>query len=97
MYAKLGGLAMPINGFGWHKRDRRASAEELDSAQRRYYETAIEAFGPERCMFESNFPVDRVSITYRELWNAFKEMALPYSEDERAAMFRGTARRFYNL
>ena len=73
--AKLGGLAMPDNGFGWDKRDRPASSDELVAAQRSYYRHVIECFGPDRCMFESNFPVDKRSISYRVVWNAFKKMA----------------------
>ena len=73
MVAKLGGLAMPINGYGWHKRDRPASSDELVAAQRDWYLHCIEAFGPARCMFESNYPVDKASISYNVLWNAFKE------------------------
>ena len=95
--AKLGGLAMPDNGFGWDKRDRPASSDELVAAQGRYYRHTIECFGPERCMFESNFPVDRRSISYRVVWNAFKKIAAGFSEDERDAMFRGTATRIYRL
>jgi predicted TIM-barrel fold metal-dependent hydrolase len=95
--AKLGGLAMPDNGFGWDKRDRPASSDELVAAQRRYYEHTIECFGPERCMFESNFPVDKRSISYPVLWNALKKLAAGYSEDEKHAMFYGTAAFVYRL
>ena len=95
--AKLGGLAMPDNGFGWERRDRPASSDELVAAQERYYRHAIESFGPDRCMFESNFPVDRLSISYRSVWNAFKKIAAAFSEDEKDAMFRGTAMRVYRL
>ena len=65
---------MPDNGFGWDTRGRLASADELLEAQRRYYLHTLECFGVERCMFESNFPVDKRSIGYVELWNAFKRM-----------------------
>jgi predicted TIM-barrel fold metal-dependent hydrolase len=95
--AKLGGLAMPDNGFGWDKRDRPASSDELCEAQRRYYLHAIDCFGPERCMFESNFPVDKRSIGYRVLWNALKKIAAGFSENEKHAMFYGTAARVYRL
>jgi L-fuconolactonase len=95
--AKLGGLAMPDNGFGWDLRDRPASSDELVRAQGRYYHHAIECFGPERCMFESNFPVDRRSIPYVSYWNAMKKMAARYSEDEQEAMFYGTAGRVYRV
>ena len=95
--AKLGGLAMPDNGFGWERRGRKATSDELADAQRRYYLHMIDCFGPERCMFESNFPVDKLSISYRDLWNAFKIMVADFSEDEKHALFYGTAARVYRL
>ncbi len=95
--AKLGGLAMPDNGFGWHTAARPATSDELIAAQRRYYMHTIECFGPQRCMFESNFPVDRFSLSYRTVWNAFKKMTAEFSADERTAMLSGTARRVYRL
>jgi L-fuconolactonase len=48
-------------------------------------------------MFESNFPVDKLSISYPVLWNALKKIAGRYSETERDALFRGTASRVYAL
>src|SRR5690606_3532201 len=67
--AKLGGINMPVNGFGWEQRDKPPTSEELASATRRYYMDSIELFGPDRCMFESNFPVDKASCSYAVLWN----------------------------
>ena len=95
--AKLGGLAMPDNGFPWAEEDGRASARELAEAQRSYYLNAIDCFGTDRCMFESNFPVDRISISYRSLFNAFKLMTADFSESDKQALFSGTARRIYQL
>lgn len=95
--AKIGGLAMPDNGFGWHTADRPPTSDEFVDAQGRYYIHTIEQFGPQRCMFESNFPVDRLSLSYRTVWNAFKKLAAPFSTDERDAMLRGTAARIYRL
>jgi predicted TIM-barrel fold metal-dependent hydrolase len=95
--AKLGGLAMPDNGYGWDKRNLPATSDELVGAQKRYYMHAIECFGPDRCMFESNFPVDRRSISYAVLYNALKKFAEEFSEDEKDAMFRGTAARIYRI
>lgn len=97
VFAKLGGLAMPINGHGWHKRDTPATSDELLAVTGRYYEVAIQALGPDRCMFESNFPVDRKSCSYHVLWNAFKKMAMPYSDAERASLFHDTATKVYRL
>ena len=93
--AKLGGLAMPDNGFGWDLADRPATSAQLVEAHQRYYEHTIQAFGPDRCMLESNFPVDRWSVSYRVLWNALKTMIAGYSPAERDAMLRGTASRVY--
>ncbi len=95
--AKLGGMAMPLNGFGWENRERPVTSDEFVAAQAPYYLHAIEQFGPERCMFESNFPVDKQSLSYRTLWNAFKKIAAGFSAHEKAAMFRDTAMRVYRL
>jgi predicted TIM-barrel fold metal-dependent hydrolase len=95
--AKLGGMAMPDNGFGWHQAARPPTSDEFVAAQGRYYRHTIECFGPDRCMFESNFPVDRMSISYPVLWNAYKKIAAPYSDAEQDALFSGTATRVYRL
>ena len=97
VFAKLGGLAMPDNGFGWHERDRPPTSDEFVAAQGRYYLHTIECFGPERCMFESNFPVDRLSISYHVMWNGMKKIVADFSEDEKHAMFYGTAAQVYRL
>ncbi len=97
VFAKLGGLAMPDNGFGWHNADRPATSDELCEAQGRYYHHAIECFGVDRCMFESNFPVDKLSISYAVLWNAFKKIPAGFSEDEKHALFYDTAAKVYRL
>ena len=94
---KLGGLGMLFFGFGFHLRDTPPSSDELAAAWRPYIEACIEAFGPRRCMFESNFPVDKQSCSYTVLWNAFKKITADYSADEKAAMFFGTANRIYRL
>ena len=95
--AKLGGLAMPDNGYGWHLADRPATSDELVAAHERWYLHMIDCFGPDRCMFESNFPVDRFSISYRVLWNALKKIASRFTAAERDQMFHGTASRVYSL
>ena len=95
--AKIGGLAMPDNGFGWNTADRPPTSDEFLAQQSRYYLHAIECFGPDRCMFESNFPVDRLSLSYRVLWNAYKKMTVGFSTSERAALFSGTASRVYKV
>ena len=97
VYVKLGGLTMSISGFGWHKRDTPPDSEELANAMLPYYQTCIDLFGPQRCMFESNFPVDRISCSYTVLWNAFKRIAQQYSAAERAALFHDTAVHVYKL
>ncbi len=97
VFAKLGGLAMPDNGFGWHLAERPPSSDEFIKVQKKYYMHAIECFGPERCMFESNFPVDRLSINYHVLFNAYKKMVSDFNEDEKQAMFYDTAEKVYSL
>lgn len=97
VYAKLGGLAMPDNGFGWHEAAKPATSDELVAAQKRYYLYTIECFGVDRCLFESNFPVDKLSISYAVLWNAFKKIVANFSEDEKHALFYGTAAKVYRL
>lgn len=94
---KLGGINMDYSGFGWHERPKPPSSDELCAATGRYYEAAIAHFGPDRCMFESNFPVDKISCSYPVLWNAFKKMTKDYSADERAKLFHDTAVRVYRL
>ena len=94
---KLGALNMTYCGFGWEKRPTPPTSEELCEAYRRYYETAIALFGPDRCMFESNFPVDKVSCSYGVLWNSFKRMTADYAPAERAALFHDTAAQFYRI
>jgi L-fuconolactonase len=95
--AKLGGLAMPDNGYGWDRRDRPASSDELVEAQARWYHHAIACFGPGRCLFESNFPVDRRSLPYGVYWNAMKKIAARYTAAEQQAMFHDNAQRIYRL
>lgn len=95
--AKLGGMAMPDNGFGWDKQGVPPTSDEFVEAQGRYYHHMIKCFGPDRCMFESNFPVDRLSLSYHVLWNGLKKIAANYSDDDQNLMFSGTARRIYRL
>lgn len=95
--AKVGGLAMPDNGFGWDRAVTPPTSDDVVAAQQRYYHHAIEHFGPQRCMLESNFPVDKRSLSYRVLYNALKKMAAPFSEAEQHDLFSGTASRVYRL
>lgn len=93
--AKLGGLSMPDNGFGWHQRDTAPTSDEFVAAQGRYFTHAIECFGPDRCMFASNFPVDKLSISYPVLFNGMKKIVAKFSDGEKDAMFYRTAARIY--
>ncbi len=94
---KLGGLAMMVAGFGYHERPRPPSSQELADAWRPYMEACIAAFGAERCMFESNFPVDKAMCSYAALWNAFKRIAAGASAAEKGALFHDTAARVYRI
>ncbi len=95
--AKVGGIQMVVNGYGWHERKRPPTSDELLEANGKWYRHTIEQFGPKRCMFESNFPVDRLSCSYTVLWNQFKKLTKGFSADERTAMFHDTAMRVYRL
>lgn len=75
---------MAIKGWGWDKRDRPASSDEIVTAHRDYYLHVIDCFGPVRCMFESDFQVDKESASYGVLWNAFKKIAAGFSESEKS-------------
>jgi predicted TIM-barrel fold metal-dependent hydrolase len=94
---KIGGLGMLYNGWDFHVRESPPSSIELANAWRPYVEECIEIFGPERCMFESNFPVDKQSCGYGQLWNAFKRITHEFSVDEKAALYHDTAARIYRL
>jgi predicted TIM-barrel fold metal-dependent hydrolase len=98
LWIKLGGLGMPsLMGFEMGRLDKAPSSEQLARAWRPYLDACIEAFGPDRAMFESNFPVDKGMCGYANLWNAFKRVAESYSQDEKNAMFHNTALKFYRL
>jgi predicted TIM-barrel fold metal-dependent hydrolase len=94
---KFGGLAMPLAGFAWKSREVPPSSEDLAAAWRPYFDVCLEVFGPQRCMFESNFPVDRSGCSYTVVWNAFTRLARRLPVEERAALFERTARRIYRL
>ncbi len=94
---KLGGVGQHRYGFDWHERSQPIGSEELAAALSPFMHYCIEQFGPERCMFESNFPVDKVSYSYTVVYNAFKRLSAAYSATERAALFHDTAARVYRL
>ena len=97
VFVKLGGLAMVFPGFDSFMAASPASSAQLAAEWRPYIDACIQAFGPTRCMFESNFPVDIGSCTYDVLWNAFKVLSQGYSADDKTALFNDTARRVYRL
>jgi predicted TIM-barrel fold metal-dependent hydrolase len=97
VYVKLGGLGMRVNGFDFDKGERPPSSHTLLDVWKPWMETCIADFGADRCMFESNFPVDKGSYPYSVGWNAFKRLTASYSAMERQALFEGTARRVYRL
>jgi len=97
VHLKLGGIGMPRLGFDWHQREKPIGSEELATSMAPLMSYCIEQFGPERCMFESNFPVDKVSFSHHVLLNAFKRFSQGYAADERAALFHDTAVRAYRI
>ena len=94
---KLGGLGMAIGGFEFHKQTLPPSSTQLTAAWAPYLHACIESFGAKRCMFESNFPVDKAMCSYAELWNAYKRIVAGASASEKAFMFSESATAFYRL
>jgi len=97
IHLKFGGLAMPLAGFEWRKLPQPPGSRMLASAWQPYWDVCLDVFGPRRCMFESNFPVDRSGCTYTALWNAFKRLAAPLTATERQWVLAGSARRVYRI
>ena len=95
--AKLGGINMKINGYDWDLKDKPPGSAELAEATRPYYDHCIEQFGADRCLFESNFPVDKRTCSYNVLWNTFKRIASGCSDGEKASLFHDTAARVYRI
>ena len=94
---KLGGLGNTVSGFDWHQRSIPPASVELAATMAPYLLFCIDQFGPNRCMFESNFPVDKASFAYTTVWNAFKRISKDFSEEERSALFLDTAVKAYRL
>ena len=94
---KLGGIGQPRTGFDWHARTVPIGSEEVAETIAPWMNYCIEQFRPERCMFESNFPPDKVGYSYNVLFNAFKKLSKGYSATERAKMFHDTAARVYRI
>jgi predicted TIM-barrel fold metal-dependent hydrolase len=97
VYLKLGGLGELRMGYDWHEREKPIGSVELSQHMKPIFEYCIEQFTPERCMFESNFPVDKWSYSYHVLYNAYKRMSKEYTESERSALFHDTAARVYRI
>lgn len=94
---KLGGIVATAAAFDYRTAPTPPTSAELAALWLPWFETCIDAFGPQRCMFESNFPVDKMGTRYATLWNTFKRLAAGASETELASMFSDTARRTYRL
>ncbi len=94
---KLGGIGMYLFGHDWWWRTEKPSSDEIASEFSDRVDYVIQEFGPSRCMFESNFPVDRFGCSYNNLWNAFKKITLSYSAEERRQLFHDSAMRMYRL
>jgi predicted TIM-barrel fold metal-dependent hydrolase len=94
---KLGGAGSARSGYDWHERSVKPSSDEIHDALKPYFEWCIDQCGVERCMLESNFPVEKRANSYRVIWNAFKKLTQNYSAAERAALFHDTACRVYRI
>jgi predicted TIM-barrel fold metal-dependent hydrolase len=97
VYLKLGGIGGPRLGFDWHTREKPIGSEELATSIAPFMSYCIEQLGPDRCMFESNFPPDKVSFSHHVLYNAFKRLSAGYSAGEPAALFHDAAARAYRI
>jgi predicted TIM-barrel fold metal-dependent hydrolase len=97
VHMKLGGVGMPVFGFGYEEMAGQPSSDRIAADWSPYLKVCLEAFGPERCMFESNFSPDKAGVTFHNLWNAFKKMTSACSEAEKEQLFSGTAERVYSL
>ena len=94
---KLGGMGMRPVGMGFAEHSTPLTSERLAELCRPYVHTCIESFGAQRCMFESNFPVDKASYSYRTCWNTFKRLASGASAAEKRFLFHDTAAAVYGL
>jgi predicted TIM-barrel fold metal-dependent hydrolase len=94
---KLGGLGMLMAGFDFHERSLPPTSDDLVEGWGPYFETCIDFFGPERCMFESNFPVDKGTASYNVVWNTFKKVAKRFSLTEQSSLLCTTAKKTYGL
>jgi L-fuconolactonase len=94
---KLGGFGSTRSGHDWHERALQPASAELVNTMAPYFDFCIEKFGVHRCMFESNFPVDKASYSYVAIWNAFKRISQSYSAAEREALFHDTAASVYRI
>ncbi|MFT6653287.1 MAG: putative TIM-barrel fold metal-dependent hydrolase [Marinomonas primoryensis] len=97
VYVKLGGIQMPMSGWAFHKRAEQPGSDEVLALTRDWYLHAIDAFGVDRCMFESNFPADKPSVSYSVIWNVFKKLTQGFSDTERAKLFNDNALAAYGI
>jgi L-fuconolactonase len=97
VHAKLGGLCMVFTGYEFESQPKPPTSDELLSLQQDWYRFMLDKFGPDRCMFESNFPVDKFGVSYNVLWNFFKKLTKDLSAGERTDLFHDTAARFYRI
>jgi L-fuconolactonase len=97
IHVKIGGFGTAVFGYDFVSRFKPPSSEELGREWQPLFDTTLDIFGVERCMFESNFPVDRSLGGYGVLWNAFKRVASDLSDGERRALFHDNAARLYRI
>jgi L-fuconolactonase len=97
VYVHISGFGAKMLGFGFHNHESLPSNEQFAAAWRPYLEHCLDTFGPARCMVASNFPEDRSSISYRQIWNVYKHLSSDLSAYERHMLFSGTTAKVYNL
>lgn len=94
---KLGGMIVRLAAYDYGQAERPIDSSALAELWRPYLHACVDLFGPQRCMLESNFPVDKVGVGYRALWNTFKKVFVAFTEREKEALFSRTASRVYQL
>ncbi len=94
---KIGGLGMRFTGFDFHLQPDPPNSDRLVAVTKPCVDTCIELFGPSRCIFESNFPVDKAMFSYPVMWNAYKKIAARYTPQEKRDLLGGTAARVYRI
>ena len=94
---KLSGLFMPVVGWGYEHRDTPPTQEELLNTAGPLFDFVLQTFGVDRCMFASNFPMDKVSLSLSQLYQFYGALVAHYPEESRRKLFHDNAARIYRI